>query len=358
MDQVLFVSGLALGHVGRLLTIAHALSWQGGVEAHFALPNSTRFRHLTVNAGYSTQLVPLDAADVTSISSYADALEALFEQRNWRCIVLDMNLLRIASAVRWPEGVPRLIVSNAFVCLPGESPTQQDNHFERIGAKVNAIRNKRGLPPLASASALFDADLVCLADPPQISALYGDRPKNVLTCGPCNWEFVADEGSEPAVPPGALLISVGSTGPQNLTGALIDELIAWSGSRGATFLGSSQTTLDDFDGVVARYTMAPIRAFLDEAPLVLTHGGTGSTYMALAAGKPVAIMPHHRNQLLLGRLLERLGVAILLDESQSRYEPDEWPDFAALKIGAQEFARKMGVVDGPSAIAGHIRSLL
>lgn len=358
MDQILFVSGLALGHVGRLLTIADALSAQGGMEAQFAVPEGIACPNPAESAGYATHILPFDKTTVTSIRSYADALETLLGSRKWRCIVLDMNLLRIASAVRWPDGVPRLIVSNAFICLSGDSPTQQDIEFRRMGSSVNAIRAERGLPPLESASALFDADLICLADPPQICDLYPARPANVLPCGPCNWEYENGDASPPDAPECALLISVGSTGPQHLTGELVEQLIEWSDSRGAAFLGSSRTKLDDFNGVVAQHSMAPIRPFLDEAPLVLTHGGTGSTYMALAAGKPVSILPHHRNQLILGQLLERLGVALLLDERESRYRSHEWPDFAMLETGARKFARTMGAFDGPSAIAGHIRSLL
>ena len=47
-------------------------------------------------------------------------------------------------------------------------------------------------------------------------------------------------------------------------------------------------------------------------PLIIHHGGIGTTELALAVGRPQLLLPRHLEQNLTGRALKDIGVALVL----------------------------------------------
>jgi MGT family glycosyltransferase len=90
-----------------------------------------------------------------------------------------------------------------------------------------------------------------------------------------------------------------STTFQNHAGVLqkVADAIASLPMKAVVTLGTS-IRADEVRGAnnVALMASAPHRAVLGEAALAVTHGGHGTVMKALAAGKPLLILPHGRDQ--------------------------------------------------------------
>jgi hypothetical protein len=65
-------------------------------------------------------------------------------------------------------------------------------------------------------------------------------------------------------------------------------------------------------GVHVYDTAPPLSSVLPEASVVFSHGGTGFTYAALAAGRPHILNPRHFEAHATARALEELGAGIAL----------------------------------------------
>jgi UDP:flavonoid glycosyltransferase YjiC (YdhE family) len=88
------------------------------------------------------------------------------------------------------------------------------------------------------------------------------------------------------------------------------------GARAAAIRSRGVTVYDD----------APaLAAVLPEASAVFSHGGTGFTYAAFAAGRPHILNPRHFEARATARALEELGAGICLQP----FEPKKFRDAVA-----------------------------
>ena len=93
---------------------------------------------------------------------------------------------------------------------------------------------------------------------------------------------------------------------------------------------------------------------LPNAWAVISQGGAGSTYQALAKGIPAIVYPTHRNQAALGQILDRMGVGLLLDDSADTAARLARLDFATLRLGAARLSHEMRQQNGPETAAAEI----
>ena len=78
-------------------------------------------------------------------------------------------------------------------------------------------------------------------------------------------------------------------------------------------------------GVTLHDDAPPLASVLPEASVVFSHGGSGFTHAALAAGRPHVVYPRHFEAHSTARALEELGAGILL----TPFEPKRFADAVA-----------------------------
>jgi UDP:flavonoid glycosyltransferase YjiC (YdhE family) len=73
------------------------------------------------------------------------------------------------------------------------------------------------------------------------------------------------------------------------------------------------------------------RAFLDCCDVVVTHGGAGTTLLAIAAGVPACFLPMHADQPVLAKRLADLGAGLIAGSSPGDRRPFPAVDVATLR---------------------------
>jgi UDP:flavonoid glycosyltransferase YjiC (YdhE family) len=164
-----------------------------------------------------------------------------------------------------------------------------------------------------------DGDWVLYPDVPEFVPTPG-RPSNHLYVGACEWTAPVERPSwwsallneqRPIV-----FISLGSSGPLRvlpaLTGALeslpVAVVVATSGRNLA--------------GLPPNWYTAPLLPFTETAGLakvVVSHGGSGGLYPAMAAGTPVLGIPSNADQHLSTAVLagHRAGLGVRVEEASA-----------------------------------------
>ena len=168
--------------------------------------------------------------------------------------------------------------------------------------RLNAARAELGLPPLPHVLAAFDhCDRVLVMTSPTFDPPPAHPPVNVRYVGP-----VLDDPAWAAASPvpevsgeGPLvLVALSSTyqAHQQVIGRIVQAL-AGLRVRGLVTLGPGLRP-GEVTGApnVAVVAHAPHSAVLREAAAVVTHGGHGTVIKALAAGVPMVVLPHGRDQ--------------------------------------------------------------
>jgi UDP:flavonoid glycosyltransferase YjiC (YdhE family) len=74
--------------------------------------------------------------------------------------------------------------------------------------------------------------------------------------------------------------------------------------------------------------IAAHRAFLDFCDVLVTHGGAGTSLLAIAAGRPACFLPMHADQPILAKRLVDLGAGLIAGSG-----PDDRRPFPAVDVG-------------------------
>ena len=290
--------------------------------------------------------------------SFGNQLEEVFARLQPDLIVHDCCPARWLATTSFPD-CPRANVTNIFLTKVAAAETVQVASFKRKARRINAERRRKGLRELGSAHECYDADQVLLADPHCIVSLFPSIPSNYHACGACWWEY---EGAMPPILQEAsdvLLYSMGSTG--GVVNDRFSKLLADRfGCRDIVRVhaGKDRERVRRLAGHrVFELGMSPLEPLLAKARAVVTQGGTGSTYQALAAEQPVVVVPGHANHAVLGKLLERLGVGITITSRRqlSRLSPQTFADVRAQakSLGGENFAN-----EGDGEIAARLAQLV
>jgi len=356
MKPVLFIVGAAIGHIGRSLMIARALEARASVKIHFAcLSASSHFERLLLEPDYPVTVLPVfDLADKGASS--ADRLEQLIAELQPELIYCDLNPLPALLLVRFPD-IPRVFLVNAYETRLGSDVTVQDLMWAQYGDEWNQLREARGLQPVENPRSFFDADRVLLPDPPAIIGVPAELlPPGYIPVGPCIWDTPAALPAELEDARDLLLLSMGTTGMNNLPLEGVQHIARLVGASRTIRIGSFDPGYGDH---VACYQWLPGRQVMPRCKFVLTQGGAGSTYQALRAGVPVACVPAHRNHVALANCLQKLEAGILLYQETWQQQLNESPlDLGKLQAGARALSIQMENVDGPGNAAAAMAELI
>ncbi len=357
MKRVTFLSGPVLGHAARDFLIAESLCEAGDFNVTFVTPLHSA--HLERLCGGRHEIVNLQATPGEGRPSWAamaDALDGLFAEREFDGVVHNQCPVQWLSAARFPD-CPRINVTNVFLTRYGRAETFQTERFRREGDAINALRMARGLSRVEDVFEFYDADLVLMTDPRALAERFGELAPNHLLCGPITLRETAPLPEALADLDRVLLVSMGSTGVNDMPVGMLAAIRDATGATSVVYVGGNADRFRSDPAIDFAFDWLPIETLLDRTRAVVTHGGSGSTYQALSHGKPVLVLPDHRNQALLGELLEAQGAACLLG-------PDTWrdklsrADFEALQAGAAEFIPGAGDEDGAKLAARTIAKIL
>jgi len=156
-----------------------------------------------------------------------------------------------------------------------------------------------------------------------------------------------------------LFISFGSTGVKPLSHRFVEKIatalniqdIVWLGNKHLHRMTCSVQLKHRY------YSWLPTSRVLTNSKFVITQGGAGSTYQALAHGKPVGIWSSQRNQKILGSIVQDFGCGTLLDEVTGVNHLIK-NDFLSMQTCSREVARNMSKVSGPINAATIIMQML
>ena len=309
---ILWVVGPALGHVSRALVVARRLRRDQGVESLFC--GRDRHGHHAELLGEEFSHQDLGEADGAE-TDFADAVRRVLDRSRAAVVGLDCSPLPWLVALG-DLPVPVAYLTNWFLTPLGRSTTEQDVIWSKRCGAWQSARRRRGLTPLNSARELYERDLVLLADPPALVPPAVSLPPSYRLVGPCSWE----SGAEPSVSldhlASVLLLSFGSTGQRPLPSGLVAALAGALEPDAVLAVGPLQ--VDEPLPNLLHCERLRLSAILPRCRLVLTHGGTGTAYRALASGVPVCCWPAHRNHALLADRISQLGMGLTLDADRWR----------------------------------------
>jgi len=297
LSCILFVTARALGHVSRMLSIAAELRENTDTEIVFVAPTDFNFAGLVSAGGFRLFGLQWNARRFNGVpmdlGTFSEGLERLIDDLAPKAIVYDCPPMQYLSTMRWPS-VPRILITNVFLTSAGGEDTLQQRTFKKAKGVINTRRRSLGMDPVDSATDMYEADLVCLADPHILVKQFKELPENFRSCGASFWE------SDEQLPPGAptpestILFSMGSTGWAEITSDLVAHLKKVAGASSAIYVGSDADEVRKSGVVDYAATMLPLQQYFPKTKLVVTQGGAGSTYQALSHGLPSAILPSHR----------------------------------------------------------------
>jgi UDP:flavonoid glycosyltransferase YjiC (YdhE family) len=188
--------------------------------------------------------------------------------------------------------------------------------------EMNRVRKEFGVPPLpADLRAMYtEGDYVLYPDIPEFVPAC-NLPVNHRYVGICQWtpdtatpEWWARMQADPKP---KVFVSLGSSGPLRAVPALLKALSKLPVSVVISTSGR------DMAGLVAGMYVADLLPFTEtaaQAGVVVSHGGSGGLYPAMAAGTPVLGIPSNADQQLSTAVLEEsgAGLGVRVEEASPR----------------------------------------
>lgn len=387
MRVLLVASAVGRSHLTRLLLVADALRERGG-EPLFAYAGSAR--ELLAERGYER----LDVADV-AVDDYAadvfaaytaDVLETAvgdlrraLADSGARIVVFDLH--PAAPIAARAAGVPSVSVTNADLTAgfdragafadPLEQP-RRHRRAERAARPFVAIRARSAATAMRRVArrhghdgrTLWDfqrGDLTLLADLAQWAPSVRLAPGTQYV-GPLVWDEPAAGALRPTDPRRTLYVTIGNTGRRELLDLAVE---AFPPDAGMQLVLSSGASVEP-----PRYGLAHVQAqrfvrgsqAARGSALVIHCGGNGTTYQALAAARPMVVVPFSAGQRINAQLAvhHRAGVAFTpagLRSQRLRAAVEAILRTPGYRVTAAGFAARLRRCDGPAAAADAILAL-
>jgi len=359
---ILFLAeGATMAHFVRPVALADSVSADSSFEIHLYAPS--RFARYLTGKPYSIgELKTMPGEDFLAniargrplfpapvLKDYVAADRELIRTLRPDIVIGDMRLsLPISSRL---EQTPCAVIINAYwspyakhrSALP-ELPLTRVIPPQLLGpiyrasepiafalhvAHMNRVRKKFGVPPLPlDLRRLYtDGDYVLYADVPEFLPTPG-APPNHLYVGICDW---APPIAKPdwwdrmlEDPKPKVFISLGSSGPVRVLPALLTALARLPVSVILSTSGRDvpkHAVPEDTGKKLTLYT-ANLLPFVETArhsAVVVSHGGSGGLYPAIAAGTPVLAIPSNADQHLSTMVLVEhgAGLGVRVEEASS-----------------------------------------
>jgi UDP:flavonoid glycosyltransferase YjiC (YdhE family) len=188
--------------------------------------------------------------------------------------------------------------------------------------EMNRVRKEVGIEPLpADLRVMYtEGSYVLYPDIPEFVPA-SNLPANHRYVGICQWtpptakpdwwdRMLADQRPK-------VFISLGSSGPLRALPALLEAL---SKLPVAVLIATSGRTMPRFGPGAYVADLLPFTETAAQARVVVSHGGSGGLYPAIAAGTPVLGIPSNADQQLSTAVLEEsgAGLGVRVEEASER----------------------------------------
>jgi len=382
--RILVTSTPGLGHLLPLLPLAREAAARGH-EVRVAVGES--LGPVVVGAGLHHE--PVGPATLSQVVAGIPDLAGLTGRRLAVVIFRQAFCGAIASGIaedlqaltdRWrPDAIvhedmefgswivaERLGIPHVTVQATAWRPRMRD----LAGAPLNELRIRHGLAPDPELSGLYGATFFTtrpssLRDPdvplPDVTAelrpIADDRDGAAGADPPADPFPTPDGRARVAVTLGTV-----NAGQRDVLGAILAGAAA-TGAHIVGALGSDPAALGPMPSGVTVHRYVPMSTLLPVADLVAFHGGSGTMLAALAAGRPMVIVPLAADQPDNADLCERAGVArvVPLETLTADAVRDAVADVLAQPTYRQRaiaVAAEIAAMPGPDAAMDRIESIV
>ncbi|MCB1886459.1 MAG: glycosyl transferase UDP-glucuronosyltransferase [Rhodocyclaceae bacterium] len=392
---LLFGEGATLAHVARPLAVCQQLSGHG-FDMTLACPEPFRWavdEALCAWRALESQSAQVFAKrlergaplyDFATLLRYVEADEALIADCAPDLVIGDFRLSLAVSARR--AGVPYLAIGDAYWCeealwppplpvMPGLAwlpfPVRQWGFdlaaplaFRLHARPMERLRRHFGMPGIGgSLSAVYqDADRNLFANFPALFPKIAQRrPDDFI--GPLSWQMpvpLPDWAGALPPPESCVFVTMGSSGAAELLPRIIEAIVACGRTAVIATAGRVSISSDPARGVFAADYL-PGRWACEASGFVVCNGGSPTSQLALAAGRPVLGICQNMDQFLNMRAIQEAGYGLSM-----RAEPAALKDigrvlaFAIDDAAYRERAGRLGEtgeMDSCGRLLGAIRAL-
>lgn len=396
----LFADGGFLAHTTRVLEVGRALRRAFNHDVHFCV--SGPYARLLTEAGFPVHpvfnvdrevtLKLAERAGLVSLSWWRDVaeqsvnsdLQALHELKP-DVVVGDLRM-SLATSARYLQ-IPYVAITNAAwtsryserIHVPaGHLSTKllgyrlSDALFPSVKRLLtwywargyDGVRGRLRLPPLDSLHELVEGDVTLLADVPEYFPIT-DSPLCYRYVGPILWRAALPRPawlSQLSRQRPTLYFTMGSTG---------DTRFFREAAR--VFGNSDYQVLITTGGLKVDLHDAPSNLYIEEfadgdalmaaSDLVVSHGGNGTVYQALASGVPIIGFPTMFDQEMNMQRVEALGCGVRLHRERDNAERlrqavDQVLGDGRYRKACDRMQRRIAYLDGPRRAAVHINHLM
>jgi UDP:flavonoid glycosyltransferase YjiC (YdhE family) len=333
-----------MAHFVRPVALADSVASDPHYDIHLYAP--ARFAHYLTGKPYSTgELNTMPGEDFLAniargrplfparvLKDYVDADRELIRRLRPDLVIGDMRLsLPISSRL---EQTPCAVIINAYwspyakhrSVLPELPLTRlipprllgplyratEPIAFALHVAHMNRVRKSFGVPtlPLDLRRLYTDGDYVLYADVPEFLPTPG-APSNHHYVGICEWAppIAKPEwwGRMCQDPKPKVFISLGSSGPVRVLPGLLAALARLPVSVILSTSGRSVPISSEMGPKIYMASLLPFVETARHSSVVVSHGGSGGLYPAIAAGTPVLGIPSNADQHLSTSVLVENG---------------------------------------------------
>ncbi|HJS32507.1 MAG TPA: nucleotide disphospho-sugar-binding domain-containing protein [Alphaproteobacteria bacterium] len=368
--------GAGLGHVTRLMAIARAVQarghrpflalrnlvepWPAYRSENFPVLQAPRWEE---RSGSRRSFHAASIADIIAMNGFLDPADLMPMVQAWDRLI---DAVRPAAIVADYSPTlclaahgkhPLVIVGDGFTAPPDDlprfpilRPTSTPVAGEaRILEAIRVVQKRRRRKPLEALPELFAARGRFVCTLPEID------PYRVYRSQPAMGAF---QPLPPQAPPTA---GRGFFAYLGVDARFIRTAVAGLASApgpGRFYIRRAPRGLKRYlgeRGHVVHETPVPLADALRETPIIVHHGGIGTTETALALGRPQIIMPRHLEQQLTAAALQELGVALVLGgnftEAQVTEAVARMIDDKSLAQRARAFALELAAREQPDNVA-------
>lgn len=394
--RILFVSeNVTLAQVVRLFALANALP-ESLYDVHFAsgafdplIFQHTRFtRHQLHTLDKERVIGAMEAGkrlyEKKALERYVDAELELFDRVEPDLVVGDFRLslststrlrnVRLATLINayWSpyavrNGFP--VPDHPIVRLLGEEKTAKyfplaiPRVFDHFASPVNALRKTHGLPSLGSLLEVLTAgDDTLYVDEPTLTPVRG-APASHRFLGPVLWApsvpLPPDLDRGDARP--LVYVTLGSSGR---TEALPHVLRALSQLPLRVIVATAgRVQLSALPDNVRAFPYVPGDEVSRRASLVISNGGSTTSYQALAEGTPVIGLPSNFDQYLAMTAIETAGAGLLvkarcIDETAITTAVERVLREESFSRAAQAIAQRFAALDSAAEFRSYVAAAL
>jgi UDP:flavonoid glycosyltransferase YjiC (YdhE family) len=351
--RILFVSeNVTLAQVVRLFVLARALP-ASEYEVHFAssgfdplvFEGSNFFQHHLFTLDRERVLGAMEAGkrlyEKKALRKYVEHELELFDEVKPDLVVGDFRLSLAVSAPLY--GVRHATLINAYwspyyqrdgfpvpdhpiVRLLGEEMTEKyfplaiPQVFAHFASPLNALRRDYKLPEIGSLlETLVCGDDTLYVDEPSLTPLHAAPPSHRFL-GPVLWSprVPLPPGLDDGDPRPLVYVTLGSSGRVDALAHVLRALARLPVR--AVVATAGRCELNGLPDNVRAYPFVPGDELSRRASVVISNGGSTTSYQALAEGTPVVGLPSNFDQYLAMTAIERAGAGVLVKARRATEE--------------------------------------